>query len=123
MNCTTMLRQLTRVRSLTSVALVCALSLVLGACDGKAAAGATPAPGAAVADDPVPAQPPQRVVAANAAAADYLRILLPASRVALIPEQVSEYSFLDYQNEGWEHVARFPNYSAEPVLAARADLV
>lgn len=125
----TMLRQFTRVRSFSAAALffaVCALPFALGACDGKSAAGSTPVQStraAALPDDPVPAQPPQRIVAANAAAADYLRILVPPERVAAVPEQVTDFSFLDFQHEGWERVTRFPNYTAEPVLAARADFV
>lgn len=129
---TPMLRLHTRLWSSTRGTLalaVCTLSLALGACDGKTQAGsaapggASHGPAAPAHDDPVPAAPPQHIVAANAAAADYLRILVPASRVALLPEQVGEYSFLDFQSEGWERVARFANYTAEPVLAARADFV
>lgn len=128
MSSTNMLRQLSRSvsRSPASLVLVaCSLLLLAAACDGKASAGATPAqaPVAATPDDPVPAQPPQRIVAANAAAADYLRILVRPERVAAVPEQVTDFSFLDFQNEGWERVTRFPNYTAEPVLAARADFV
>lgn len=105
---------------------ILALLVVAPACDrGSSAAPAPvqPAPIAAVPDDPVPAQPPQRVIAANTAAADYLRILLPARRVAAIPEQVTEFSFLDFQSEGWETVTRFAHYSAEPVLSAHPDFV
>jgi ABC-type Fe3+-hydroxamate transport system substrate-binding protein len=130
MKLTPMLRLHTRLRSFTRATLVlavCTFPFALGACDGKTQASSAEPGGAAtkpaLPDDVVPAQPPQHIVAANAAAADYLRILVPASRVALLPEQVSEYSFLDFQNEGWERVARFANYTAEPVLGARADFV
>ncbi|MBK7875268.1 MAG: ABC transporter substrate-binding protein [Planctomycetes bacterium] len=99
--------------------------LALQACDPKPAAGPTPTttPGASVEDDVHFTTEGKRIVAANTAAAEYLYFLVPADRVAAVPEQVGAYSSVSFADSGWENVERLPRYSADPVLAARADLV
>lgn len=65
----------------------------------------------------------EHVVAANTAAAEYLYFILPTARVAAVPEQVAAYSSLSFDQAGWQDVQRLARYSADPVLAAHADLV
>ncbi|MBI5365051.1 MAG: ABC transporter substrate-binding protein [Planctomycetes bacterium] len=96
-------------------------AIVLAACDR----GPAPAPAPVNAAAPAPAITTEgkRIVAANTAAAEYLRVLVPPARVALVPEQVGEYASIPFDQEGWEDVARLARYSADPILAANADLV
>lgn len=103
-------------------AAVCAALSFLAACD-RQAASSTSASAPADAGAPELVTKAERIVAANTAAAEYLRLLVAPARVAAIPEQVAEYSALPFDQEGWENVKRYPRYSADPILAAGADVV
>ena len=62
---------------------------------------------------------PQRIVAGNTAAAEFLATLLGddgASRIAALPEQVDAYSNLDFHRSPWAGIARFARYEPEPLL-------
>ncbi len=97
--------------------------LALLACDRAPNATTPPtANGAAPVETPIETKA-EHVVAANTAAAEYLYFLLPPARAAAVPEQVGAYSTLPFGEQGWENVARLARYSADPVLAAHADLV
>jgi len=106
-------------------ALLLFLLVAAAACEPDAPAQASNAQpvAARVYDDPQFKEPPQRIVAANTAVAEYLMLLVPAERVAGLPEQVEQYSLFDFSGGGWQKPARFANYSAEAVLTLRPDLV
>lgn len=102
--------------------IACALVSFAGAgCD----TGSTPVtpPKEVAAAQPAIVTEGKRVVAGNTAAAEYLRVLVPPARVALVPEQVASYSAFRFDQEGWDSVGRLARYSADPILAAGADLV
>ncbi len=69
------------------------------------------------------AAPPRRVVPANTAAAEFVALLLGPERLAGLPEQVDDYSSFDFKSRGFENVARFPRYAAEPLILLHPDLV
>jgi iron complex transport system substrate-binding protein len=69
------------------------------------------------------ASAPRRVVAANAAAAEFIAPLLGPERIAAIPEQVDAYSSYDFRSHGFERVKRFPRYTAETLIGLHPDLV
>jgi len=66
---------------------------------------------------------PEHVVPANAGAVDAVARLIGPDRVAALPEVAFEYSFLAQDADGWRDAPRFTGYTAEPILAAGADLV
>jgi iron complex transport system substrate-binding protein len=69
------------------------------------------------------AGPPQRIVCANTAAAEFVCRLVDPERLSGLPEQIDDYGTFDARHNGYEHVTRFPRYVAEPVLVLRPDLV
>jgi ABC-type Fe3+-hydroxamate transport system substrate-binding protein len=93
-----------------------ALGVIAGACRRQSAA----------ADAEVRAPEAERIVPGNAAAAEFLAVLLGdggAARVAAMPEQVDAYSSLDFLRPPWKAIARFSRYGAETLIAMHPDLV
>ena len=89
----------------------------LSGCDPGAAAGPAEEP------DPAPTSPPQRVLCADAGAADLVLALIDEERVVCVPEQASLWSG-HYQREGASPPARtFAGYTPEQVLSREPDLV
>jgi iron complex transport system substrate-binding protein len=88
------------------------LLLLAASCGGASETPAASAPRA-----------PQRIVCANTAAAEFVCRLVPPARLAGLPEQVDDYAMFDARHGGFENVARFSRYVAEPVLTLRPDLV
>lgn len=66
---------------------------------------------------------PQRVVCANTAASEFICLLVPAERVVGVPQQVDDYSAMDFKSHGFERATRIERYNAESVLALKPDLV
>lgn len=98
--------------------------LLFAACDRGGEAAAKPANAASsTAAEPEVVTRAEHIVAGNTAAAEYLRLLVEPARVAAIPEQVADNSVLPFDQQGWEDVKRFARYSADPILAAGADVV
>lgn len=95
-----------------------------GTTPGAAAIGAPTA-------EPIPplAGPPQRIVPANVAAAEYLCALVDLERIAGLPEQVGDFSSFDpdavdaARAERWNELPRFARYEAERLIALEPDLV
>jgi iron complex transport system substrate-binding protein len=113
------------VRALTAIALVACASACSRSADPSAAAASPANPSGASEIDlyPALASPPQRVVAANAAAAEFIAPLLGPERIAAIPEQVDAYASYDFRSHGFENVKRFARYTAETLITLRPDLV
>ncbi len=101
------------------------LALVLVAACDRSGGGASSSASAASssASEPDVVTRAEHIVAGNTAAAEYLRFLVEPARVAAIPEQVADNSVLPFDQQGWEGVKRFARYSADPILAAGADVV
>jgi iron complex transport system substrate-binding protein len=115
-------RQALRVRTIaipTSCGLVLA-ALALCACRPEPAAAPSVLVGAV---DPPLAAPPQRIVPATTAAAEYVAALVGAERIAALPEQVDRYATRDFGVPPFDAVPRFPRYLAEALLGFRPDLV
>jgi iron complex transport system substrate-binding protein len=91
---------------------ITALALVLAACARSA---------------PVPqAETPQsglRIVPTTTAAAELLTLVAGPEDVLALPEQVDAWSAHDFKSGGWEKLARFPHFVAEPLLVLRPGLV
>ncbi len=66
---------------------------------------------------------PRRIVPATSAAAELLVLLVEPGRIAALPEQVDDFSTVDFSAPGLAELPRFPRYLAEPLLAVRPDLV
>lgn len=115
------------IRSRALGAAVCAALLCFTACDRPASSAGGSAPvassGTNANEAPEVSTKGEHIVAGNTAAAEYLYFLVPPARVAAIPEQVGEYSTLPFGERGWEKVTRYARYSADPILAAGADVV
>jgi iron complex transport system substrate-binding protein len=91
------------------------LGLCLSSCFGQA--GEPPAGADA------PAGAPQRVLLANAAAADLVSALIGPERLVALPEQAFAFSLLAEDPRGFEKLPRFTRFDAETVLAFEPDLV
>jgi len=95
---------------------------VVAAFSSLAACGRTPE---AVPPE-IRAEKASRIVPGNAAAAEFLVVLLGeggASRIAALPEQVDGYSSFDFHASPWSIPQRFARYTAEPLIALHPDLV
>lgn len=66
---------------------------------------------------------PRRIVAANAGCAEYVLELVPADRIAALPEEVFEFAAVPPDPIAWPAARRIPRYEAEAVLAHGPDLV
>lgn len=66
---------------------------------------------------------PQRLLPTTAAAAEFLAVLVPAARFVALPEQVDDFSSMDFRHDGFENVPRFSRYVAEPLIALRPELI
>ncbi|MFN0242142.1 MAG: ABC transporter substrate-binding protein [Planctomycetota bacterium] len=64
-----------------------------------------------------------RLLPTTAAAAEFLALLVPAERIVALPEQVDDFSSMDFRRDGFEKLPRFARYVAEPLIALRPDLV
>lgn len=71
----------------------------------------------------VPLSPPQRIVPTTTAAAEFLVLLVGPERIAALPEQVDDYSSVDFKLHGLDKVPRFARYVAESLVAFAPDLV
>jgi len=67
--------------------------------------------------------PPQRIVPATTAAAEYLADLVDPTRIVALPEQVADFATHDFASPPFGALPRFPKYVAEPLLALQPDLV
>jgi iron complex transport system substrate-binding protein len=99
------------------------LALTVGACRDEANGGAARTGAPALDLAPPLAAPPSRVVPATTAAAELVAALLEPARIAALPEQVDRYATRPFDGEGLRELPRFARYVAEPILAARPDLV
>jgi iron complex transport system substrate-binding protein len=113
------------------VVLALAISSVAG-CDSKRAAApsASEAPASARVSVRLPdgsdldlAAHPVRILPTTTAAAEFLVPLVGATRLAALPEQVDDYSNVDFKRDGLGALPRFARYVAEPLIVFHPDLV
>lgn len=106
-------------RTSSSSIIACAvqgLAAVVAAC-------APPSPAQASRDQPGEHTLVRRVVPANVAAAEFVAFLVGPERIAALPEQVDDYSTIDFRADGFKEIARFSRYIAEPLIVLHPDLV
>ncbi len=100
--------------------LVAATTFLLSACERDPARSKSAIVGEI---EPPLRGPPQRIVPATTAAAEYLAALVDPARIAALPEQVADFATRDFTSPPFGALPRFPKYVAEPLLALRPDLV
>ncbi len=66
---------------------------------------------------------PVRILPTTTAAAEFLVPLVGAARLAALPEQVDDYSSVDFKRDGLGELPRFARYVAEPLIVFHPDLV
>lgn len=69
------------------------------------------------------ASPPVRILPTTTAAAEFLVPLVGAERLAALPEQVDDYSSVDFKQGSLGALPRFARYVAEPLIVFHPDLV
>lgn len=105
-------RALTSCRRFLLAGLALLAGLFASACDRGGATGPE-----------APGPPPQRVVAANASAADYLLALLERDRIAALPADTFQYAVDPPDPSAWPAEKVFGKWTAEAVLSFDPDLV
>lgn len=71
----------------------------------------------------VPAQPPQRILPANASAVDFVVLLVDPGRVVALPEEAFSYSSLSRDAGSWSGLERIRQLTGEVVLQLGPDLI
>jgi iron complex transport system substrate-binding protein len=97
---------------------VVALALLV-ACSGDERAATAAEPGVRAGASALPS----RVLPANVAAAEFVACLLGPERIVALPEQVDDFSAVDFRARGFERLPRFSRYHAEPLIVLAPDLV
>lgn len=69
------------------------------------------------------ASQPVRIVPTTTAAAEFLVEIVGPERIAALPEQVDDYSSVDFKAHGRGEIPRFARYVAEPLIVFKPDLV
>lgn len=95
-------------------------ALLLGALAWSLWQARRPLPGSAF---PPSAEPPRRILPANAGAADLCLALVEPGRVAALPEAAQGYSRIGQEGGAWSSVPRFHGFDVESLLVHRPDLV